>query len=297
MTDELLSELRAWLARNWDPDLTVGEWWERLGLAGWSAPGLPENAYGKGMARADAVLVARRSPSSGPLGPRPGWASSSLRRPSPPTAPRSRSSTTSVRSSPVRRAGASCSANRRPGPTSPAFRRGRCGTATSGSSTARRCGPRAASTRIWACCSPAPIPSVPKHAGISYFAFEMLQDGVDVRPLREMTGHALFNEVFLTKPGSPTRPHRRRQQRMGGGEHDLDERAGRTWARAAGTPPGATRRSPEPWPARSETVGDFVEGNGKGTAGAEPTSGAAGEGGGDDGGGSDERDARGGRAF
>ncbi len=26
----------------------------------------------------------------------------------------------------------------------------------------------------------------------------MLQDGVDVRPLREMTGHALFNEVFLT---------------------------------------------------------------------------------------------------
>jgi alkylation response protein AidB-like acyl-CoA dehydrogenase len=41
-------------------------------------------------------------------------------------------------------------------------------------------------------------PNVPKHVGISYFAFEMLQDGVDVRPLKEMTGHALFNEVFLT---------------------------------------------------------------------------------------------------
>ena len=39
---------------------------------------------------------------------------------------------------------------------------------------------------------------VPKHQGISYFAFEMHQDGVDVRPLKEMTGHALFNEVFLT---------------------------------------------------------------------------------------------------
>ena len=26
----------------------------------------------------------------------------------------------------------------------------------------------------------------------------MLQDGVDVRPLKEMTGHALFNEVFIT---------------------------------------------------------------------------------------------------
>ncbi len=41
-------------------------------------------------------------------------------------------------------------------------------------------------------------PDVPKHQGISYFAFEMLQPGVDVRPLREMTGRALFNEVFLT---------------------------------------------------------------------------------------------------
>ena len=41
-------------------------------------------------------------------------------------------------------------------------------------------------------------PDVPKHQGISYFAFDMLQDGVDVRPLKEMTGHALFNEVFLT---------------------------------------------------------------------------------------------------
>ena len=39
---------------------------------------------------------------------------------------------------------------------------------------------------------------VPKHQGISYFAFDMLQDGVDVRPLKEMTGHALFNEVFIT---------------------------------------------------------------------------------------------------
>ena len=41
-------------------------------------------------------------------------------------------------------------------------------------------------------------PDAPKHRGISYFAFDMLQPGVDVRPLREMTGRALFNEVFLT---------------------------------------------------------------------------------------------------
>ncbi|MBV8303266.1 MAG: acyl-CoA dehydrogenase family protein, partial [Acidimicrobiia bacterium] len=42
-------------------------------------------------------------------------------------------------------------------------------------------------------------PDVPKHSGISYFAVDMHQAGaVEVRPLREMTGRALFNEVFLT---------------------------------------------------------------------------------------------------
>ena len=38
---------------------------------------------------------------------------------------------------------------------------------------------------------------VPKHAGISWFAFPLDQPGVTIRPLREMTGDAVFNEVFL----------------------------------------------------------------------------------------------------
>ncbi|MCB1001424.1 MAG: acyl-CoA dehydrogenase family protein [Acidimicrobiales bacterium] len=38
----------------------------------------------------------------------------------------------------------------------------------------------------------------PKHRGITFFWFPMKQAGVEVRPLRQMTGDARFNEVFIT---------------------------------------------------------------------------------------------------
>ena len=49
----------------------------------------------------------------------------------------------------------------------------------------------------WGICLARTDPDVPQHKGISYFLVDMKSEGIDVRPLREITGEALFNEVFL----------------------------------------------------------------------------------------------------
>jgi 3-oxochol-4-en-24-oyl-CoA dehydrogenase len=49
----------------------------------------------------------------------------------------------------------------------------------------------------WAICLARTDPDVPQHEGLTYFLVNMHAPGLDIRPLREITGRAVFNEVFL----------------------------------------------------------------------------------------------------
>ncbi|GAA4487514.1 acyl-CoA dehydrogenase [Rhodococcus olei] len=54
-----------------------------------------------------------------------------------------------------------------------------------------------ARTADWGICLARTDADVPKHKGLSYFLIDIKNSGLDIRPLREITGEALFNEVFF----------------------------------------------------------------------------------------------------
>lgn len=197
-TEEMLDELRGWLAENWDPDLTVADWWERLGRAGWSAPTLREGAYGRGLSRSDAVRVAQEIAAFGALGA-PSGLGLLLAAPTIAEHGTQEQIDTYVRAIVTGQA-AWCQLFSEPG----------AGSDLAGLTTravpdgeewivnGQKVWTSMGQTADYGMLLARTNPDVPKHQGITYFALGMHQPGVEVRPLREMTGQALFNEVFLT---------------------------------------------------------------------------------------------------
>ena len=201
MTDtatDVITELRDWLDGNWDPDITVGEWWERLGLAGWAAPLLPENAYGRGLARADAVRVQQTIAEFGALGA-PGGLGLLLAAPTIATHGSQEQIDKYVRDI-VTGKQAWCQLFSEPGAGSDLAGLG-CKAIKDGDIWVIN------GQKVWTSGGHVADmgmliartnPEAPKHQGITWFACDMHQDGIDVRGLREMTGHAMFNEVFIS---------------------------------------------------------------------------------------------------
>jgi alkylation response protein AidB-like acyl-CoA dehydrogenase len=197
-TGDVTADVTAWLEQNWDPDLTVAEWWGRLGPSGWATPTWPVEWYGRGLARAEGVRVQQTIAEFGALGA-PGGLGTLLAGPTiivHGTDEQKQRYLLDIVTGRI----AWCQLFSEPG----------AGSDLAGLNTrAEKDGDEwiVNGQKVWTSGGhwsdlgmllARTDPDVPKHQGITYFAVDMHQPGVEIRPLRELTGRAMFNEVFLT---------------------------------------------------------------------------------------------------
>ncbi len=202
-TEPYLEELQSFLESEWDPDLTVAEWWEKLGTEGWSAPAWPSAWYGRDLSREEAGRAATTIAKHGARGA-PGGLGLLLAGPTIATHGTDEQKQRYLRDI-VTGQRAWCQLFSEPGAGSDLAGLG-CKAIKDGEEWIIN------GQKVWT--SGGQIadlgmliartdPEQPKHQGITWFAFDMKQDGVDIRPLKEMTGRALFNEVFLSDARVP----------------------------------------------------------------------------------------------
>ncbi|MBV8960170.1 MAG: acyl-CoA dehydrogenase family protein [Actinobacteria bacterium] len=196
------ADVEQWLDANWSPELSVAEWWQRLADARLAHPMLPE-PWGRGWTPDEAARFAEAMVRVGGLGPPSGLGL--------------------VLAAPTLLVHGSPDLQQRLVPRILNGQDGWCqlfsepgaGSDLAGLQTrAERDGDEWVITgqKVWTSLGQwadygmllaRTDPAAPKHQGISYFAFPMRQPGVEVRPLREMTGRVMFNEVFIDEARVP----------------------------------------------------------------------------------------------
>jgi alkylation response protein AidB-like acyl-CoA dehydrogenase len=187
-----------WLTANWDPELTVRDWWARLADSGWGFPTWPEAWFGQGMSADAAAGVRSAYAEAGVLGPPTGLgqllggpmllvhATDEQKARFLPALARGEESWCQFFSEPG--AGSDLA-----GAQTRAVQDGAEWVVdgqkvwTSGAQWADRGMLLARTNR-----------DVPKHHGLSFFIIDIDQPGIEVRPLHQMNGAHGFNEVFFT---------------------------------------------------------------------------------------------------
>ena len=197
LPESVKADAQRWFAEYWDPDLPLGQWWQLLADSGWAFPSWPEGFGGRGLSSAatKAAVQARRE--AGAFGP-PNGVATFLAAPTIMhygTEEQKRKYIPKI----VNGQEIWCQLFSEPG----------AGSDMAGLATkAIRDGDEwiVNGQKVWnsgaqwaqyGILIARTDPQQPKHRGITYFLIDMKQDGVDVRPLKEMTGDAAFNEVFL----------------------------------------------------------------------------------------------------
>ena len=213
--------MRDWLADNWDPDLTVREWWGRMADAGWQFPTWPEGHGGRGLSATEARAVSAELVDAGALG-----------------APFSLGQ---VMGGPVVIQNGNDEQRSRFLPPLASGAEGWCqffsepeaGSDLAGlRTTAIRDGDEwiVSGQKVWTSDAKHAERGmlvartnwdVPKHRGLGYFIIDVDQPGIEIRPLKQMNGAAHFNEVFFDEARVP-------HENLIGGEGD-------GWASAVAT--------------------------------------------------------------
>jgi len=196
-------EAERWFRESWDPELTLGQWWERLAESGWGYPTWPERWFGRGLSSDQAKQVDAARAAVGAVGPPSGIGVMMAG----PTIVDHGTDEQRQRFLPNMVNGKEvwCQLFSEPG----------AGSDLAGLQTrAERDGDEwvvngqkvwtsGAQFSKWGILIARTAFDVPKHEGITYFVIDMDQPGIEVRPLKEMTGGATFNEVFLADARVP----------------------------------------------------------------------------------------------
>ncbi len=233
-----LAELRAWLDANWDPDMGLGEWRALLADSGWGCPWFPTGWCGRSLPAELADAVGRHFAGVGAPGV-PDSVGIHLAAPT------------------ILEHGSDDMKERfiRPTVTGEAvwcqlFSEPGAGSDLAGLTTraeldgdqwvvnGQKVWNTAAAQADFGLLLARTDWDAPKHRGITYLVLPMRQTGVEVRPLRQMNGHATFNEVFLDDARVPA-------------QNVVGER-GRGWAAALTTLAHERRLTPVRAPSSSK---------------------------------------------
>jgi alkylation response protein AidB-like acyl-CoA dehydrogenase len=194
--DDVRREFAHWLDQQWNPDDTIAVWWEKLAAAGWAAPSWPREWFGRGVDRAAAAVVSRVLRERQLPGPAGGVG-------------------TLMAGPTILTHGTDEQRGRFLWPILTGqmhwcqlFSEPNAGSDLASVSTRARTvddGFLVSGQKVWTSSGHladwgmllARADESTGPAGLGWFAIQMDQPGVTVRPLREMTGRSLFNEVFL----------------------------------------------------------------------------------------------------
>ena len=193
---------KAWIDANWDPAISIKEWLGRLADSGWAKPTWAVGDFGLGLTNEEAAAASEEFRKLGAPGPQAGL--SMLAAPTIVAHGDEAQKQKFVRGI-LTNEDVWCQLFSEPG----------AGSDLAGLQTrAVRDGDEwiVNGQKVWTSGGQGADmgmliartnPDAPKHAGITWFAFEMRQPGVEVRPLRQMTGGASFCEVFFTDARVP----------------------------------------------------------------------------------------------